>query len=197
MASTDYTISNEYNSNINCVGMFTIDEESQYIWFNPASLENDNEFFLVGVVIGLALYNSTILDINFPMACYRKLLMYPVSLDDLILLKPSVGAGLKKLLEFDGDVEDTFCLSFEVTTEAFGEIQRIPLVPGGQNISVTNANRKGNYLLITLRTLHFFIDYVLKYVDYHLNLSIKNQFESFKRGFEVVCGGNALSVRLS
>lgn len=30
-------------------GMFTVDEESLFIWFNQASLENENEYFLVGV----------------------------------------------------------------------------------------------------------------------------------------------------
>ncbi|KAJ2236002.1 putative E3 ubiquitin-protein ligase [Coemansia sp. RSA 485] len=53
-------------------------------WFNPASLETGNQYFLVGVVVGLALYNSTILDLHLPLAVFKKLLrtsfyQYPVN----------------------------------------------------------------------------------------------------------------------
>ncbi|KAJ2449596.1 putative E3 ubiquitin-protein ligase [Coemansia sp. RSA 2336] len=56
-------------------GMFTCDSEGgKSYWFNPAALETSNQFFLVGVVVGLALYNSTILDLHLPLAVFKKLL---------------------------------------------------------------------------------------------------------------------------
>jgi hypothetical protein len=160
-------------------GMFTWDEDSKLCWFNPASLETSDQYYLVGVVIGLAIYNSTILDVHLPSACYKKLFDVPVGLEDLKVFQPTFAKGLEQLLTFEGDVESTFCRDFVGEYEAFGELQRIPLVPNGQNIPVTKANRE---------------EYVSKYVNFVLTVSIAEQFDSFKRGFYHVCGGNALSL---
>lgn len=54
--------------------MFILDEETQTFWFNPMSFENDGQFTLIGIVLGLAIYNNVILDIHFPMVVYRKLM---------------------------------------------------------------------------------------------------------------------------
>ncbi|CAJ0920237.1 8129_t:CDS:10, partial [Entrophospora sp. SA101] len=69
-------------------GMFTWDEDSKYCWFNPASFENSDQYYLVGVIVGLAIYNSTILDVHFPLACYKKLFNERVGLEDLKVFKP-------------------------------------------------------------------------------------------------------------
>ncbi|KAJ3079025.1 putative E3 ubiquitin-protein ligase, partial [Quaeritorhiza haematococci] len=161
-------------------GMFTFDEDSNLCWFNPASLENHEEYRLVGIVIGLAIYNSTILDVHFPPACYKKLLGVPVGLEDLKVLRPLFGRGLQALLDYDGDdVESVFSVNFVAEYEAFGEIVRVPLVPNGDKIPVTRDNRR---------------EYVERYVDWVLNASIEQQFDAFKTGFYHVCGGNALSL---
>ena len=68
--------------------MFVYDDQSQYCWFNPASFESLDQFYLVGVVIGLAIYNSTILDLPLPLAVYKKLLNIPVALEDLATFRP-------------------------------------------------------------------------------------------------------------
>lgn len=47
------------------------------------------------------------------------------------------------MLEFSGNVEDTFCRTFQVETEAWGKIIEYDLKPNGANIAVTNDNRKG------------------------------------------------------
>ncbi|RIA93174.1 hypothetical protein C1645_796650 [Glomus cerebriforme] len=160
-------------------GMFTWDEDSKLCWFNPASLETSDQYYLVGVVIGLAIYNSTILDVHLPLACYKKLFDMPVGLEDLKVFQPSFAKGLEQMLTFEGDVESTFCRDFVGEYEAFGDLQRVPLVPNGQNIPVTKYNRE---------------EYVERYVNFVLTDSIKEQFEPFKRGFYHVCGGNALSL---
>ena len=54
--------------------MFQYDKKSHVFWFSSASCENYQEFNLVGVLMGLAVYNSIILDIRFPACCYKKLL---------------------------------------------------------------------------------------------------------------------------
>ncbi|KAG0638914.1 hypothetical protein HOY80DRAFT_1137176 [Tuber brumale] len=175
-------------------GMFVYDDDSQYCYFNPNSLESSEEFFLVGVLFGLAIYNSTILDVALPPYIFKKLLHFTVShslavssirpplhhtLEDLAVFRPSLAHGLRQLLEFEGDVESTFCRDFVVETERFGQVMRVPLCPNGENRPVTSSNRR---------------EFVDLYLNYLLNSSVAKQFEPFKRGFYTVCGGNALSL---
>jgi len=40
----------------------------------PQSFETSDMYALIGVLCGLAIYNFTIIDINLPLALYRKLL---------------------------------------------------------------------------------------------------------------------------
>jgi len=179
---------------LTCSGMFVYDEDSQHCYFNPSSLEPSEQFFLVGVVFGLAIHNSTILDVALPPFAFRKLLMAapslaaPISqprqlmtytLEDLAEYRPRLAQGLRQLLDYDGDVETTFCLDFVIDTERYGVVEKVTLCPGGENRAVTNANRK---------------EYVDLYVRYLLDAAVTRQFEPFKRGFFTVCGGNALSL---
>lgn len=160
-------------------GMFTFDEDSNLCWFNPASFENEDQFFLVGVVLGLAIYNSTILDVHLPTACYRKLLNLPIGLSDLKSFRPALTKGFEQLLEFEGDVENVFCRSFVAEIEAFGARQCVPLL------------QKGDQLMVTQENKH---EFVALYIDFILNKSVERQFGAFKQGFYHVCGGNALSL---
>lgn len=54
--------------------MFTDHQDSRLLWFNGSTLESNYKFELVGVLMGIAIYNSNILDLHLPMACYKKLL---------------------------------------------------------------------------------------------------------------------------
>lgn len=54
--------------------MFSYDDDTQLFWFNSSSLENEAQYTLVGLVLGLAIYNNCILDVHFPMVVYRKLM---------------------------------------------------------------------------------------------------------------------------
>ncbi|KAJ1913529.1 putative E3 ubiquitin-protein ligase [Tieghemiomyces parasiticus] len=160
--------------------MFVQEDESQAFYFNPASFETTDQYFLAGVIFGLAIYNSIILDVRLPLACYKKLLGVPVGLRDLRDLRPSLARGLQQLLEYPGDdVEELFSLTFAVPTAAYGERRLVPLVPGGAELPVTRANRA---------------EYVARYVRHVLTDAVARQFEPFRRGFFYVCGGNALSL---
>ncbi|KAJ3217652.1 putative E3 ubiquitin-protein ligase [Dinochytrium kinnereticum] len=161
-------------------GMFAFDEDSNLCWFNPATFENNEEYRLVGIVMGLAIYNSIILDVHLPLACFKKLLGKPVGLDDLKVLRPAFGRGLQQLLDYDGeDVETVFCRDFVGEYEAFGDIVRVPLIPNGDRIPVTSQNKQ---------------EYVDRLVSWILTDSVAKQFDAFKDGFYHVCGGNALSL---
>lgn len=189
--------------------MFIYDDDSQYCYFNPYSLEPSEQYFLVGVVFGLAIYNSTILDVALPPFVFRKLLMAGMGgsgksshngglgigggggggggdvLEDLAEYRPRLAKGLRQLLEYDedvegnGSVEDVFCLDFVVEVDRYGAVEGIPLCPGGERRPVTRDNRR---------------EYVDLYVRYLLDVAVARQFEPFKRGFFTVCGGNALSL---
>lgn len=142
--------------------------------------------------MGLAVYNSINLDIRFPQSCYKKLLspavvpynnpsatvgVAPLTLDDLAQVMPGLAQGLKDLLEYDGDVEDDFCMTFQVSVTEFGQTRTHNLKPGGDKIPVTNENRE---------------TYVKMYIDWLLNKSIYLQFQAFYHGFHSVCASNAL-----
>jgi ubiquitin-protein ligase E3 A len=119
-----------------------------------------DEFRLIGRLIGLAIYNSVILDIRFPLALYKKLMRDTVgfneginqnnedflTLEDLKELDPMLGRGMHSLLTFEPKelVEDTFDRCFEVEIECFGEKICKEIVPGGKDIKLTHENRQGS-----------------------------------------------------
>ena len=70
------------------LGLFLYDESTQQHWINPNSLESDSEYQLIGLLLGLAIYNNIILDIRFPLVIYRKLLGCPVDFSDLFSSHP-------------------------------------------------------------------------------------------------------------
>lgn len=68
--------------------MFVFNHETGTYWFNSNSLENDNEFMLIGIIMALAIFNGLILDVHFPNVVYKKLLNKPVGFGDLKLSHP-------------------------------------------------------------------------------------------------------------
>lgn len=146
-------------------------------------------------MLGLAIYNSTILDVALPPFAFRKLLASAPSyngpiisaprlamsynLEDLAEFQPSLAKGLRQLLEYDGDVKGTFCRNFVAEIDRYGQILQVPLCPDGENRPVTNGNRR---------------EFVDLYIHYLLDSAVSRQFEPFKRGFFTVCCGNALSL---
>ena len=54
--------------------MFTYNEKERLYWFNGNTHEPNINFELIGVLMGLAIYNHVLLDLPFPLAVYKKLL---------------------------------------------------------------------------------------------------------------------------
>ncbi|KAL1117573.1 hypothetical protein AAG570_003888 [Ranatra chinensis] len=166
-------------------GMFTSDPETNAIWFSEDSFEDEIMYYLVGLLCGLAIYNFIIINLPFPLALYKKLLGKPVGLDDLKDLTPSLAKGLNDLLEYDQpDVEDVFCLKFELSREVYGEVRTCPLKSNGSEIPVTRF-----YV-----TFFFRKEYVDLYVDYILNKGVERHFTAFRNAFLKVCGGRVLEL---
>lgn len=79
----------------------------------------------------------------------------------------------------DGDVYDIFLRSYEISYEHLGQVSTVPLIPKGEDIPVTNENRRA---------------YVAAYVDHYVNKHVEREFRAFQKGFEKICGGEALKV---
>ena len=52
-------------------GMFTMDPVSRTYYFRASGLDMNMEFELVGLLLGLAIYNQHILEVSLPMAIYK------------------------------------------------------------------------------------------------------------------------------
>jgi E3 ubiquitin-protein ligase NEDD4 len=67
----------------------------------------------------------------------------------------------------ENDITDILEETFAVTEERFGEIVNIELKPGGEDIPVTEENKK---------------EYVDAVVEYRISKRVKSQFDSFMEG---------------
>lgn len=159
-------------------GMFTYYDETHTIWFNDQTLEGEEMYKLIGELCGLAIYNSIIIDLPFPLALYKKLLKDKPTLQDLHTLSPSVAKGLEQLLKYDGDdFESVFDLTFEISRQRYDQVINVDLIPDGSKVPVTKKNVK---------------QYVNEYVEYIFNKSVDKPFEAFSNGFHRVCGSKVL-----
>ncbi|VEU23260.1 DEKNAAC104392 [Brettanomyces naardenensis] len=159
-------------------GLFSYHESSHLCYFSISPFDNDELYYLVGAVLGLAIYNSTILDLRLPRALYKKLMDRKVSLNDFIELDPDTGNGLFQLLKTKG--AENLGIYYEVTCkDIFDNIVTHELVDGGSDILVNDENK---------------YEYVERYLNFFLNDVCQRSFDSFHRGFYNVVRGNALSM---
>ncbi|CAF1329352.1 unnamed protein product [Rotaria sordida] len=165
-------------------GMFMTNEETRCLWFNPSAAEDlDREYTLIGMLLGLAIYNSIILDIKFPPVLYRKLMGKIGTFEDLETSHPTIYRSLKSLLTFNEEnegmtIEDAFSLTFQVAiADAMGSRLLFDLKENGEIIPVTNVNRE---------------EFVRLYSDLLLNKSIEKQFDPFFHGFLLVTHDSSL-----
>jgi len=163
--------------------MFRWSDEARVHWFAgvEAGVEcPEAEYFLVGLVLGLAIHNGVTLDLHLPNMLYRRLLSEPMAAPQLAEIAPDLWRGLEAMLAYDGDVAATFLADWSISVPALGgEATTVELVPGGAHIPVTNANRA---------------EYVDAHARYLLETGIKPQFDAFQRGFLQLCDGPAFSL---
>lgn len=173
-------------------GMFVYDETTRQHWFGLDSPVESSDFMLVGIAIGLALFNSILLDVQFPSVVYRKLhgilqkalgkrdVAYRATLNDVKEAFPYIHSTLRHVLEYDGDdLENDFGLTFEVGYESvLGDNCTKELVDDGANKSVTKENRD---------------EFVERYVEFLINDSIAECFDQFSAGILAMMNGNFVS----
>jgi len=95
----------------------------------------------------------------------------------LFFLDPVLHKNLMYLKTCE-DVED-LALNFTLMENDFGQSQIIELIPGGQNIPVTNENK---------------IRYIATMANYKLNVQIKHQSAAFLRGFSQIISPEVLRM---
>ncbi|GMM37615.1 putative E3 ubiquitin-protein ligase [Saccharomycopsis crataegensis] len=165
-------------------GLFYNIDQSNYLWFtlNADNAESLELYYLIGVVLGLAMYNSTILDLKFPHVLFKLLFDKPVGFQDYCDLFPETASNLKKMGSYDGDdfneVFDGFYFDLSYK-DAFDKIHTVDLIEKGGEIAVNKSNKNS---------------YIKKYSEYFLIDGIKEKFEAFKRGFHSVINGNSYSL---
>ncbi|XP_072534564.1 probable E3 ubiquitin-protein ligase HERC4 [Salminus brasiliensis] len=149
--------------------MFMYNDSQTMIWFPSKPKVESKQYFLFGILCGLALNNSNIVHMPFPLAMFKKLVNVKPTLDDLIEFRPVIGESLRYLLDdyTDEDVENmelSFCVHWDGID--------VELDPQERGKLVTSANKK---------------KFVEAYVDYTMNKSMERVFEEFRRGFYKVC----------
>ena len=154
-------------------GMFNYNEKTRLFWFNMYSFEPKIKFELIGIILGLALFNNVILDIKFPLVIYKKLLDYKPDLQDMKECDPELFNTLTYLKNTkDDNLKEKLSTTFTITNDKFGEKIVIPLKENGENIYIDNTNKD---------------EYVDLYLDWYFNKSIEEYFKYFKNGFFRVC----------
>ncbi|CUM45287.1 uncharacterized protein AC631_00404 [Debaryomyces fabryi] len=163
-------------------GIFVNIEDSNLLWFNIVPIENYEMYYLFGAILGLAIYNSTILNLKFPTVLYKLLLGKPVDLSDYQKLYPVSASNLLKLREYNDEELRAMELTFEASyTDLLGKVHTKQLIPKGRHTVVTSQNRE---------------TYIEKYAKFFMSDGIANQVNFFVKGFSTVIGGNALSLFL-
>ncbi|MCJ8730257.1 hypothetical protein PDJAM_G00182150 [Pangasius djambal] len=150
-------------------GMFMYNDRQTMIWFPAKPTLELKQYFLFGILCGLALYNNNIVHMPFPLALFKKLVNVKPTLEDMIEFNPVIGKSLHCILhDYPDDVVDDLNIPFCVHWDGAD----VELESHEKGESVTSDNKK---------------EFVEAYVDYALNKSVEQVFNEFKRGFYKVC----------
>lgn len=185
-------------------GMFSYDEGSRCAWFTSCPIDDQiPDYALVGVLLGLALYNDVQLDLKLAPAVYKKLQKENLDLEDYGEVNRSKAQSLKLLLAFETDTleqrqefEYLFgMINFVETVEFYGSRKEIPLKANGEDIYITVENR---IVSSHLRKSHSeFQEYVNLVIDYYLNRAITASFKQFDEGFTLLSDSDLLQTLTS
>ncbi|KAF9815454.1 hypothetical protein IEO21_04625 [Rhodonia placenta] len=147
---------------------------------NPASGVNPehlNYFKFIGRCLGLGIFHRRFLDAYFITAFYKMILKKKVTLADLESVDAELHRGLTWMLE--NDITDVIDETFTTTEERFGEMVTVELKPGGEDVPVTEDNKK---------------EYVNCVVEYRISRRVKDQFEAFMSGFSELIPQDLINV---
>uniref|UniRef100_A0A8C6U2Z4 HECT-type E3 ubiquitin transferase n=1 Tax=Neogobius melanostomus TaxID=47308 RepID=A0A8C6U2Z4_9GOBI len=149
--------------------MFMHNESQTLFWFPPKPKVPEKQYYLFGVLCGLALYNLNIIYLPFPLILFKKLLRANPSLDDMKEFEPVMAQSFQCILEeYTPEVIESLNTTFTVSWG--GEV--VELDPNEKGKPVTNSNKK---------------EFVKAFINYAFKTSVERVFEAFERGFFKVC----------
>ncbi|XP_065327503.1 E3 ISG15--protein ligase HERC5-like [Pelmatolapia mariae] len=150
-------------------GMFMLNDSKTLAWFpSNATEESKRNFFLFGLLCGLALYNQCIIHLPFPLVLFKKLLNLEPTLEDMMEFSPTVGRSLQTILNYEDDVLDNLYMDFWIIWDGI----KVDLDPQTPEKPLTSQNKE---------------EFVEAYVNHAFNKSVESVFQEFKRGFFLVC----------
>jgi hypothetical protein len=179
-------------------GTFTIDNRTKMTWFQPGSPEPLWKFELIGMIVSLAVYNGLTLPVTFPKAMYRKLLDEEVTeLHHIADGWPDLANGLTSLLEWDekdGLVEDIFARTYEFSVEQFGTLVSRQMGKKShwpQFAELYSSTNPTDAPMVTNENRN---SYVSDYIRWLTDVSIRPQFDAFKKGFFACIDRRSISL---
>ncbi|KAI7897747.1 uncharacterized protein BX663DRAFT_490671 [Cokeromyces recurvatus] len=175
-------------------GLFQQDETTRLCWIRPVAEYDIRMYEMVGIMMGLSIYNGVIMNLQFPKVLWKAVVMPNEALIDIMAERgqiftledleegwPALGHGLRQLLEFEGDVEDVFCRDYEISMDVFGQgvVTTSLMKKEGEVVSVTNKNREA---------------YVQDYCRYFMYTAQREPILALRRGMWSVIGSRALHL---
>ncbi|KAJ7600618.1 hypothetical protein C8J56DRAFT_1010453 [Mycena floridula] len=162
-------------------GLFEYSTHDNYtLQINPASGVNPDHlsyFKFIGRCLGLAIFHRRFLDAYFVPSLYKMMLGKHMALADLESVDADLHRSMVWMLE--NDITDVLDETFTQTESRFGELVTIELKPGGEDIPVTEENKKE------------FVDLV---VSYRISRRVKDQFEAFMEGLLELVPSDLINV---
>ncbi|PMB67467.1 E3 ubiquitin-protein ligase TOM1-like [Beauveria bassiana] len=156
----------------NKLSKFHLNEDS-----NAGESTDSIHFKFIGRIIGKALYEGRLLDCFFSRAVYKRILGKSVSVKDMESFDPDYYKSLCWMLE--NDITDIITETFSEEEDEFGVTKIVDLVPNGREIPVTEENKQ---------------EYVRLVVEHRLLTSVKDQMESFLKGFHEIIPAELISI---
>lgn len=156
----------------NKLSKFHLNEDS-----NAGESTDSIHFKFIGRIIGKALYEGRLLDCFFSRAVYKRILGKSVSVKDMESFDPDYYKSLCWMLE--NDITDIITETFSEEEDEFGVTKIVDLVPNGREIPVTEDNKQ---------------EYVRLVVEHRLLTSVKDQMESFLKGFHEIIPAELISI---
>lgn len=162
-------------------GLFQYSAADNYtLQINPNSKmcnpDHLSYFKFIGRVAGMAVFHGKLLDAFFIRPFYKMMLKLPITMEDMQSVDSEYHNSLTWIMENDPEpLEQTFTYD----DEQFGEIVPIDLKEDGENIIVTEENKK-EYIDLLIK---------FKFVD-----RVKPQMDAFLAGFHDVIPDGEISI---
>jgi HECT-domain (ubiquitin-transferase) len=178
-------------------GLFiTTDPQTNMTWFQPLSLEPLQTYELLGLLVGLAVYNGITVPMSFPQALYRKLLGIREQriIDDGW---PTLKKSLHEMENWkEGDVADVFVREFAFSCTANGQNYTADMRCSHENAEFPRcafvlANEAPDIPLVTNNDR---IPFRKMYIRWLLDLSIGPQYNAFSKGFFSIISERSLQL---